>query len=211
MIILWAILALIVVGMCYIVGDLFSYNHEHDSISPSPVGNKRLPSQAFNRTLDDLSVPSWKILKENDALDSINKSDDLERVLKALDIKYNKHTVNSHLCATAYIAQRNPNYNTVLWTCKCMVPYSKDEVANLRGMDYHRAVAKNKKASSECLLFPEYRRLYIDVVSVRRAAAEQARAAQLSSVQHDLDEIEFVSQKYRDEAKIISQTTKELY
>jgi len=157
----------------------------------------------------------WQVVKAFEELpESMRPSIDIVAAVKALDFKYNSDSVNHHF---PYEIVKNINGSV---HCQCVTGRNSNGNNRYYSDDYNlpdSEFRKNKR-HQECQKFEgSYTTLLSEMSHIRReitlqerALKDQERAVLLAGMKGDLDSVKSITEHFRNERAIISDTTSEI-
>lgn len=157
--------------------------------------------------LGALSKAAQRIVAQYRVLPEELQMEDVLPMVKALDLKYGVSSVDSHFTVPKYSDETLKKY--------------REQYYSSRLLDYDNYVPRQQylfswdSPKAECKHldgcdFPEYRSLYEAILEADRAKKEQDRALEIAGVQHDLDAVQALIGRFREETTIMKSVTKEL-
>lgn len=172
-----------------------------------PVTAHATPEQlAEADELAGLSNAAQRIVHQYRALPVELQLDDVLPMVKALDLKYGVSEVNSHFTVARY---SDKELDSML----------KDYIAsfydNNRRYPSQQYLFSWSGSKGDCqhqdgCEYPEYAAMHDAMTKALDAKREQDRALEIAGVQHDLDAVETIINRFRTETTVMKEVTKEL-
>lgn len=198
--ILIAIFALAIVAGVYIKNQ-----PKKGQVSSGPT-----PEQiALAEELDGLSEAAQHIVHQYRVLPEELQIDDVLPMVKALDVKYGKTAVDTHFQVAQYSEEQLKAYRDRYYRAS----YHRDYDIYVPRQKYFFSWSGQKDNGcqhlKDCEYF-EYRALHEVILEATKAHREKERALEIAGVQHDLDAVEFLTARLREETGIMKSVAKEL-
>lgn len=158
--------------------------------------------------LDNLSEASQHIVHQYRALPEELQIDDVLPMVKALDVKYGVSTVNAHFNVAQYteaeLAKKREYFLEYSMYGSRYDPYPSQRYV------FSWSGSKGDCQHQEDCEYFEYRALHEAILEATKAHREKERALEIAGVRHDLDAVQSLTARLREETGIMKAVAKEL-
>lgn len=159
--------------------------------------------------LADLSDAAQRIVHQYRALPEELQIDDVLPMVKALDVKHGRTAVDTHFQVAQYSEEQLKSYRDKYYRSS----YHRDYDLYVPRQQYFFSWSGQKDNGcqhlKDCEYF-EYRALHEVILEATKAHREKERALEIAGVQHELNAVESLTARLREETGIMKAVAKEL-
>lgn len=156
--------------------------------------------------LSGLSKAAERIVVQYRALPEELQMDDVLPMVKALDLKYGVNEVNSHFTVARY----SDNELDSMFSDYIDSFYDSNRRYPSQQYLFSWSGSKGDCQHQDGCEYPEYTALHDAMTQALDAKREQDRALEIAGVQHDLDAVAALVERFRTETTVMHEVTKEL-